>query len=428
VKRAAAALLFLALSCRSADRPPESSLPQVVLPDLSPLAAPVRQQLTERFAALTRANASASARERAESHGALGGVLLAAGFSHQAELCYRHAEAIATDDPRWPYMLGHVYLAKGDRAAAAASFERALAASPADAPAQVWLAQTRLDDGRVEEAESLFLQALARQPSAAAAFGAGRAALARQAYRDATARFEQALTIDPGASAVHYPLAMAYRALGDRSRAELHFRLRGDQWPALADPVREQQTALAPTIAAYERRGVDAMGVRDWGSAIDAFRQGLALAPDDAALRHRLGTALAAAGDPSGAARELEEVVRRHPGYVNAHVSLGFVHAAAGRYREAIARFTTALQADRNHPEARLGLAAALRASGRLELALGHYAHAVKIDPALVDGWLGGAAVLVALGRSPEAHDWIARARRVHPDEPRLRDLEGRSQ
>ena len=181
---------------------------------------------------------------------------------------------------------------------------------------------------------------------------------------------------------------------------------------------------MIESVSLYERRGVQALGAQDWPSAIAAFRKGLELDPDDAALRHRLATALYAAGDQAGATREFEEVLRRHPGYVKAHVSLGLLDNLNGRYQRAIDRFAAALQLDRHHPEARLGLAEALRVSGRPEASLAHYEEAIRIDPAVPEAWMGGAMALMTLRRTPEAREWLSRARRVHPDQPKLKELE----
>jgi tetratricopeptide (TPR) repeat protein len=321
-------------------------------------------------------------------------------------------------------MLGHVYLFKGDRTKAAAAFERALVLRPDDAPTLIYLAEARLDEGRPEIAESLFLKAASIQAgSAAALFGAGRAALARQAYADAVDHLERALAADAHASAIHYPLAMAYRGLGDRAKADAHLRRRGERWPALADPLMQQQDDLLESVALYERRGVQALGAGDWAAAAAAFRKGLALEPDDAALRHRLGTALYGAGDAPGAAREFEEVLRRHPDFPKAHVSLGMMLNLNGRHKEAAGRFEAALRVDPNHPEARVGLAEALRVSGQPAASLPHYEQAIALDPSIAEAWIGGAMALITLGRTPQARDWLMRAERVHPGQPKLAEL-----
>ncbi len=401
--------------------------PAVVLPDLSRLAPPVRQQIRDQFGSFTRVvdNPSASPNERAAAYGSLGRLLLAAKLGDPAERCYLHAQTLAPDDMRWPYMLGHVYLLSGDRIRAGPAFERALALRPNHAPALIWLAETRLDDGRLEDAESLFLKAGSAQPSAAALFGAGRAALARRAYAQAAERFERALALEATATAIHYPLAMSYRALGDQAKADVHLRRRGESWPTIADPLRDGDGDLIASVTMYERRGVEALRAQDWRAAIDTFRQGLEFAPDDTSLRHRLGTALYAAGDEAGAVREFEEVLRRDSDHVKAHISLGLIDNLNGRFKEAGNRFSAALRADGSSPEARLGLAEALRVSGQPAASLQHYQRAIDIDPARPEAWAGGAMALISLRRTEDARDWLARARRVHPEQPKLRELEG---
>ena len=424
-----AACLVALTACRvPASENVAEKLPAVVLPNLSRLAPPVQQQIEAQFSTATRVidTPGASSADRAAAYASLGKLLFAAKLSDEAELCYRHAQALARDDMRWAYMLGHVYLTRGESAKAAAAFERALELRPDDLPAIVWLASARLDEGQLDAAESLFLRALTLQPSSAtAAFGAGRAALARRAYPEAVERFERALALQSSATAVHYPLAMAYRALGDRAKADQHLTRRGDVWPSLADPIRDQQDERLESVTLYERRGVQALGKQDWPAAIAAFRKGLELDPDDGALRHRLATALYGAGDQVAAAREFEEVLRRHPNYLKADISLGMLHNLNGRYPEAIDRFTAALQVDRNSPEARLGLAEVLRVSGRPQESISHYDEAVRLDPSVAEACIGGAMALITLRRTADAREWLARAQLVHPDQPRLRELEG---
>ena len=398
----------------------------VALPDLSRLAKPVQRQLHERFASLTQrlANPSTSQTELADAYGDLGRVLLAAKLDSTAEACFLRAQILTPRDRRWPYYLGHTALSMGHRPKAIAAFERAIALAPTDLATLVWIAETHLDDGRPAEAEAVFLRAASlRPPSAAAMFGAGRAAFARQAYVEAVQHFEETLAIDGQASAVHYPLAMAYRALGDRQKAEAHLRQRGETWPALPDPLMEPQGALLASVTAYERRGVEALGAADWAAAAAAFRKGLELEPGDPALRHRLGTALYAAGDVSGAVREFEEVLRRSPDFAKAQVSLGTILTLRGRYQEAIGRFSASLKSDPSSVEARLSLAEALRLSGRPEASLVEYKRAIQLDPAIAEAWVGGAMALITLRRDQQTRDWLAQARRVHPNQPKLAEL-----
>ncbi len=407
----------------------QRELQPVVLPDLSRLAAPVHRQIGERYASFARTldDRATSPADRANAYGELGRVLIAAKFNDEAVACYRHAQALAPDEVRWPYYLAHAYLVQGNRAAAVASYERVLALRPTDVPALVRLAETHLDDGRPEAAEAIFLRAASLAPqSAAALFGAGRSALARRAFADAAQYLERALAIDTTASSVHYSLAMAYRALGRHESAEQHLRQRGNAWPALPDPLMDRFDAQLESVVAYENRGVQALRSGDFTGAAAAFRRGLELDATDASLRYWLGTALYAAGDRTGGVRELEAVVRRSPGFAKAHFSLGAIHAMGGRHERAIERFSGAVNADPTFTEARLRLAETLRATGQLESSLPHYEQVVKLDPRIAEAWIGGASALAGLRRYEKARRWLTDARHVHPDRPELADLMAR--
>jgi len=420
-----------AAACNRAHEPSSeaataAALAPVSLPDLSALAESVGRQLRERHERLIKilATENAARTEQAAAYGDLGRLLMASRFNDEAALCYEHAVALAPDDLRWPYFLGHVYLRKGERGRAAAAFERASTLKPSDVTALVWLGEAYLDDGRPDAAMSAFLKALSIAPqSAPALFGAGRAALARQAYRDATEYLERALAADSRASAVHYPLAMAYRALGDREKAEAHLRLRGGNFPELPDPLLLPDGEILHSAVAYENRGLEALKRGDFAEASGLFRQGLELEPDDPSLRYWLGATLYASGDPSGARREFEAVLKQSPGSARAHFSLGAIFEASGRRAAAIEQFQAAVKSDPNVPDARLRLAEALRASGQLQASLSHYEAAVALDPGIAEAWIGGARALVGLGLNQRASEWLSRARRIHPNRPELAEL-----
>jgi tetratricopeptide (TPR) repeat protein len=408
---------------------PAETAPPVVLPELSPLAGSVQHQVRERHASLEqmRANQRTPRAELAAAYGSLGRLLMASKFTDEATACYLQAEALAPGEMRWPYYLGHAYLRKGDRVRAAAAFQRASTLQPADLNALIWLGETYLDDGRPDAAQPIFQQALSRQPqSAAALFGAGRTALARQAYAEAAQDMERALANDRQASAIHYPLAMAYRALGDREKAEAQLRERGSAFPDLIDPLMQQDDEVLDSAVAYENRGVQALKAADWPAAAAAFRKGLALSPGDASLRYWLGATRYAAGDAAAAEREFVAVVRHSPDFAKAHFSLGMIFDASGRRPAAIEQFRAAVKHDPTLPEARFRLAETLRATGQVESSLNEYEAAITLDPGLAEAWIGGGRALVALGRRQQASAWLAQARRLHPGRPELAEMQSR--
>src|SRR5437667_8995607 len=98
-----------------------------------------------------------------------------------------------------------------------------------------------------------FERALSLQPrSRSALFGVGRVALAEQQYTRAIEHLEAVLRQDPQAAAAHYPLAMAYPAIGDTKQAAIHLRPREDRQLLLADSLIVELEALLESPQTYE--------------------------------------------------------------------------------------------------------------------------------------------------------------------------------
>ena len=308
---------------------------------------------------------------------------------------------------------------RGELAGAAEWFERVLALQPDDVATLVWLGHVRLDQGRPQDAEPLFTRALAGQPRTVAALvGQGRAALAQREHARAAGSLEQALSIDPRATMAHYPLALAYRGMGNIERAEAHLRQRGGVEIGPPDPLMQALGGLLRSAVAYENSGIRALDGRDWASAVAAFRKGLELAPESATLHHRLGTALSLSGDTQGAFEQFGEAARLHPGYAPAQFSLGVLLATAGRQADAIGRFSAAVRNDPGYVEARLQLAELLQRTGRPDAALPHYARVIASDPRAAAARFGYAMALIRLQRFGEARERLTEGVKLHPERP----------
>jgi tetratricopeptide (TPR) repeat protein len=386
------------------------------------MAPSAQAQVRQTYSALMEKVAShgLSEAELANAYGDFGKVLMAADQRDTAELSLLDAQLLAPSDVRWPYYLGHLYLRNGDLTRASTSFERALELKPDEIAALVWLGNVLLDQGRAGEAEPRFERALSVQPdSVSARFGLGRAALAKQDYQKAVDALEAVLRQNPEASAAEYPLAMAYRGLGDTAKAEAHLRRRSDNTKILpADPLMAELDHLLESPQAYESRGIEALNNKDWAGAAALFRKGLELAPDHAALRHRLGTALYMQGDVRSAQEQFEQVVRASPDYYLAQFSLGVLLQANGRDSEAIDHFSAALRTRPNYPEAQLRLASSLRRSGRAKESLRQYEQVLAGSPDNSEARIGETMVLVKLGRYLDARDLLASGARTYPDQP----------
>jgi tetratricopeptide (TPR) repeat protein len=417
----AVVLASVAAACSSKPAAPaRSELRRVVLPDLSHVAPSVQDQLREGYAVLTRSLETRDIRpaDLGEAYGRMGMLLMAAEFRNEAEGAFLDAEALAPGQPRWPYYLGHLYKIKGDTPKSAESFGRALSLQPNDVPTLVWLGDALLDEGKPDAAEPLFTKALSLQPRLVIAeFGLGRTALARQEYSKAVAALERALALDPRATVVHYPLALAYRGMGNAARAEAHMRQRGTLPLKPDDPLMHELDTLLHSALAYEVAGADALDKADWDAAAESFRKGIAIAPEDPSLHHKLGTALALKGDTRGAVEQFEEALRLSPTFTKAHYSLGLILASNGQPRQAAEHWLAAITAEPGYVEARLQLAHMLRRTGRFEASLQHYDYIIKADPRVPEARFGYAASLVRLRRWSEARDRLEGAMADYPSE-----------
>ena len=298
---------------------------------------------------------------------------------------------------------------------------------PDDLPSLVWLGDVYLKQGRPDSAEPLFAKAMKVQPnSAAARYGLGRAALARKDYRASVQQLEAALTLEPQAAAVHYPLGMAYRGLGEGQNAEAHLRQRRDIEPLPPDPLMQELAELVESSAAYEARGARALDGGDWANAARYFRKGLELAPAEPSLRHRLGTALFQMGDARGAVEQFEQVARTSPHYAKAYYSLGLVMEASGRQQEAIDHFLAAVRIGTEL--CRGARRARWYSAPRRPRSRSRYPSTERVlmaDPRVADAAFGYAMALVALGRYEEARDRLAAGMKLYPNHSGLRPRAG---
>jgi len=383
------------------------------------MAAPVQEQLRAQYELLARAKSSpaTSKADLAAAYNEVGRLFLAAEAFAESEPYYLNAHALAPDDFRWSYYLAHVYRLEGESARAATWFEQTLEVKPDDVAALVWLGEVYLNQGKPDAAGSLFAKALAKQPGEAAAqLGLGRVALEKRDYAQAIDRLERALAIDRRATVVHYPLAMAYRAVGKIEQAEAHLRQRGNVEIGPTDPLMQEVAEVLHSSVVYENRGDRAVAASEFAAAVSHFRRGLDLAPNSLSLRQKLATALSLTGDLPGALNEFQEVLRRSPDFAPAHYSLGVLLLGDGQLAPATDQFSAAVRSDPTYLQARLQLANTLRRRQRFEPSVREYASVITMDPRVGEARFGQAIALLGLKRYAEARDRLLDGTKLFPD------------
>lgn len=415
------ALIASGCDSRRTSPTPAPTLRVVSLPDMSSASEPVQQQIRERFSSLQAAidRATTPPREKALAYSEMGKLFMAAEYFDAAEICFDNARTLEPGDMRWPYFLGHVFRFKNEPARAATVFEEARRLAPEHVPTLVWLAELYLASSRPAMAEPLLTRALSLDAgSGAVLFGLGRVALAKQNYPQAVKLLESALVIGPSATRVHYPLALAYRGLGNRDKAEAHLRLRGEVDLPPGDPLLEEVARLLQNAAAYETRGVKAMDARQWPDAVTNLRTAVELAPDNALTQLNLATSLYMLGEADGALEHYRAATRLSPGLARAHFGIGAILETRHQDREAIGAFAAAVRHDPGYLEARFSLANALRRSGRVRESLSHYDEVLRGNPAVSQASFGYAMGLVRLERYQEARARLEKDVKAFPDQP----------
>ena len=413
---ASACSVAAAIGCAA----PRRELLPVALPELARVDPGVQAQLRERYETLQRSKDAAS-------YGQYGMVLQAAEYSDAAEPCYLNAQQLDPSDVRWPYYLAKLYKSRGETDKAEAAFRRALELQPNDLATLIWLARLNLDQGKPDAAEPLFAKAYSLAPrTAAAVAGLGRVAVAKRDYTGAIKYLEEALVLDPEAESLHAPLATAYRGLGQEEKARPHVGQWRNGGLPVPDPRQQDMDLLLESGLSYELRGIRAFETRDWKSAMEFFRKGVALSHANTALsrslHHKLGTALFLSGDVSGAQDQFEAVVReQQPNGIDeatakAHYSLGLILDEKGQHQAAVEHLAAAVKYQPTYVEAHLAYADELRRVNNFALALAQYAEATTINPRSVPARLGSAITLVALGRSRDALDSLTSAVMLYPD------------
>jgi tetratricopeptide (TPR) repeat protein len=405
-------------ACDRSEKP--ATLQPVALPDISSAAEPVQAQIRERHKSLQAAiDRKDQPRELANAYGEMAKMLIAAEYYDAAEACLRNAQRLAPDDMRWPYFLGHVFRYRSDPAKAAPLFEQALAHAPNDVPSLVWLAEMNLSQDRPDAAEAPLKKAQSIDSSSGAVlYGLGRVALAKQNYAEAVKYLEAALSTSPQATRLHYPLALAYRGLGNRDKAEEHLRLRGTVELPPVDPLLGETAGLLQNAAAFEARASQALGARQWSEAEANLKKAVELAPGNAFTRLNLGTALYMQGKADAALEQYRDAVRLAPTLARAHFAIGVLMDERGQDSEAIKAYDAAIASDPTYTEPRFSLANTLRRNGRVQESLSQYAEVIRLDPAVSQASFGYAMGLVRLGRYQEARSRLETAMKTFPDQP----------
>ena len=392
--------------------------------DLSALEASVAEQLREARSLLDAFLSSPNPPkdELADAFGNLGRLYHAYDLLAPAEICYLNAGALAGKTTQWPYLFGVIKQSQGDHKKAINAFLYVLTLDNNVLPARLRLAQTYRAAGELELAKGALDTAAESQPdSALIEAERGEIALAEKDNEAAIKYLSAALAKVPGATRLHYPLALAYRNLKQADKAREQMALRGEAGIAIDDPMVKQLEELKTGERVHLLRGKLAFNARDYLSAARAFEAAIKAKPDSARAYVNLATSLGILGDTPGAIKHYARALELEPDNATAHFNLGNLYFQSGEFSKAHSHLDRSVALNPKDAQARLLLAKSLLRIERAGDAFEQYKQVTKLDPNSAEAWLNGAQLLISAQQYREAAHMLTLAHRHLPRDLRVK-------
>lgn len=377
-----------------------------------------RERLTELLDA-----ASTEAADLAIGYGRLAALYQLANIDRAAALCWENARTLQPDEFRWSYYAGYLALTQGQTDTALSRLQRAQALKPDYAPLNLRLGELWLDTDQLDKAQAA-LQSAAAEPGlrAAALFYLGQVDLLKRDYQAAVDHMTEVLKIDPQASGVHYPLAQAYRHLGEERLAREHLARFKVKRPDADDPLLAELNNVLQTSRKDFSRGMKAIVERDYQTAIKLFEKGLEVDPENLAARVSYARALYLDGRSDAVEKQLNSVLARDQQQVLATFLLAVLDEARGRTQQATALYRRVLALDPKHEGAHFYLGNLLFQDGAYREAAQQYQAALAANQDIPPARL---LELVARHRAGETDAEIAaeleKRIKAWPDQPELK-------
>jgi tetratricopeptide (TPR) repeat protein len=398
------------------------AIPEADVSGAEPLMQQAIGEARREVAKLLRAS-GADLAVLAAAYGRLGALFVLTQVEAQADACLRNAQTLQPRDFRWPYYAGYVAMMAGRTDRALDYLQAAKAINPSYPTLYLRLGKVRLDRGELTKAREA-LEKIADEPGllVAANYYLGQIDNLEHRYKDAVAHLQKALAADPGATGVHYPLAQAYRALGQDGLARKHLGQFEVRTPSARDPVLDQlQGAVKRSVPAFEK-AIYAVRQGDYKTAATRFAEGLAVAPNNVAARVSYARVLYLIGKKDEAGKELTAALTADPNEVLANFLQGVLFQEKGRNTEAAASYRRTLELDPKQAGAYFYLANLDLAAGRYAQAARGYGAALAVDKDIPPARL---LELVARRRAGESETEIVKALSnlsvEHPDDLQLR-------
>lgn len=250
-----------------------------------------------------------------------------AGEHDKALAVARDLQARQPDSPVPHNVMGTIHVARNAMPEARAAFEEAIRVKPDFTPARLNLATIDARTGQQEKAAQGFRSVLEATPNSIEAHvGLAQLSISGNRMAEAQSWLEKARAIDPKALRPSLALIDLYMRDGKPDRA--------------IQVARDLQSRLPDNAVALDSLARTQLAVGETASAIQTFRQVVALTPRIAEAHYRLGKALQQARDQQGATSAFRQALAVDSNYAPALLELIEVELRANR-RDAAEKMAT---------------------------------------------------------------------------------------
>lgn len=157
-------------------------------------------------------------------------------------------------------------------------------------------------------------------------------------YREAIAKYDEAIRLSPRHPAAHAQRGFARSAIGDSQGSHQDFQLVAR---LRVEELEGRIESLPSDTQAYLRRGLLRTELGDYQRAIEDYDHALSLGPSEAAYVHR-GHARYRMGDTRGAIADYTAALGLNPNLAEIHVSRAVAYSKLGNPRAAAEDFERA--------------------------------------------------------------------------------------
>jgi tetratricopeptide (TPR) repeat protein len=365
----------------------------------------------------------------------------------EAIVSYRRALEMEPEDVEILNALGYDCNRAGNFDEAIGFFQRIESIDPAYEPCYCNRIISHSEKGEHDKAEEMFF--LARQykeKCPICLYNIGHSLFARGLFDRALWCWQQVLAIDEEHPQVHARIADTYWAKGQLAEARVHFIQELRATPGDLDVMLDLGELLVE------------MG--ELGPAAEKFRQVLELSPEECTAHFHLGQLMLQGNDFAGALEQFRRVLKNDRAFPGAHLKIAELYHRQHDDSEALFHANSELAQQNNDEEtllelgnllmdiqqlgaaetaflrvlsmngknaaARHNLAVTLFMAGRIEEGIEHAKAALRIQPKYMLAMHNLALAYISKRDFARARAWIREALDIAPEDPQLRQLQGR--